>query len=87
MRLSVPGNARPSRLRGAPLETPIGLLWITLSDDGVYEISRALARGVPEPGAVAEAAGQLDDYFAGRRRTFDFWSSTSSTLLPALTRL
>lgn len=75
MRLSsVPGDARPLRLRCAPLETPIGQLWITASDRGLYEISRhapSLAEPEPEPDALAGAAGQLADYFTGRRRAFD----------------
>jgi len=69
------GDARPARSRSAPLETPVGDLWISVSDLGLYAISRDAPEDVvPDSetvAEVAEVADQLLAYFAGRRRTFE----------------
>ncbi len=55
----------------APLEPPIGRLWVTVSPVGLVEIAR---REVPphgatlDPEATARVIGELDAYFARRRR-------------------
>ena len=57
----------------APLEAPIGRLWVTMSQAGLLEIARADA---PPPGATldldvaAGVIGELEAYFAGRLRAF-----------------
>lgn len=61
--------------RFASLETPIGRLWLLATDAGLRSIRRgdrfeSLA-GEPDPDALADAAAQLREYFAGRRQTFD----------------
>jgi methylated-DNA-[protein]-cysteine S-methyltransferase len=55
------------------LTTPIGDLWITVSQRGVYAISRAEppAGAQLDPDAVVAVAAQLSDYFAGERQAFD----------------
>jgi methylated-DNA-[protein]-cysteine S-methyltransferase len=69
------GDSRPPRLRCAPLETPIGGLWICVSDRGLYEIGRdAPSDSSVEPdagAAIADVVDQLLPYFAGTRRSFD----------------
>lgn len=76
---------RPPARYGA-LESPLGPLWVAVSDEGVCEIGfgvyethedyrhRLEARGfapVADEAAVASLAAQLDEYFSGRRRRFD----------------
>ncbi len=57
----------------APLETPIGRLWVTVSPIGLVEVGRGDG---PPPGATLDpeaAAGviaELAAYFAGRQRSF-----------------
>jgi methylated-DNA-[protein]-cysteine S-methyltransferase len=71
---SAPGNARPPHLHCSPLETPIGDLWICVTDRGLYEISRhapAESGGVPDARTVARVADQLLDYFTGTSDAFD----------------
>jgi methylated-DNA-[protein]-cysteine S-methyltransferase len=57
----------------APLDSPIGSLWVTVSPAGLVEVTRG---DVPPPGiprdddACAAAIAELVDYFAGRGRDF-----------------
>ncbi|HEX8083463.1 MAG TPA: methylated-DNA--[protein]-cysteine S-methyltransferase [Solirubrobacteraceae bacterium] len=50
------------------LSTPIGSLGATFDDDGALTSLHWGARGEATP----ELQGQLDEYFAGERRAFDF---------------
>ncbi len=55
-------------------ESPIGLLTVVAGDEGITHIhfpgtSPHLAESARQP--LAEVVGQLDDYFAGERRTFE----------------
>ena len=61
----------------APLDSPIGRLWVAVSSVGLVAITRGDnpdpefdGATVMDPGAVAGALGELEAYFAGRRRTF-----------------
>ena len=58
----------------APIETPIGRLWVAASPRGLVSITRG---DLPEersarldPPAVAAATAELEAYFAGRLRSF-----------------
>jgi methylated-DNA-[protein]-cysteine S-methyltransferase len=57
----------------APLDSPIGSLWVTVSPAGLVEVTRG---DVPPPRIVrddatcAPAVEELEDYFSGRRREF-----------------
>jgi methylated-DNA-[protein]-cysteine S-methyltransferase len=57
----------------APCDSPIGRLWVTVSEAGLVSISR---RDVPppatvlDPDAAADVVDELAAYFAGRLRTF-----------------
>lgn len=65
------------------VETPIGPLYLAISELGLCRldfnepeeqfISRldTMAHVVKDPGALAKFAGELGEYFAGKRRTFD----------------
>jgi methylated-DNA-[protein]-cysteine S-methyltransferase len=57
----------------APIETPIGRLWVTLSRRGLVEIARGEAPppgATLDPDAAAIIIGELRAYFAGRLRSF-----------------
>jgi methylated-DNA-[protein]-cysteine S-methyltransferase len=61
----------------APLDTPIGRLWVALSPVGLVSVTRGetpdaggTAPRPLDPGAAAPALAELEAYFAGRRRTF-----------------
>jgi methylated-DNA-[protein]-cysteine S-methyltransferase len=57
----------------APLETPIGHLWVTVSPGGLVEVARGdapAAGAMLDPEAAADVIGQLQAYFAGRLRDF-----------------
>jgi methylated-DNA-[protein]-cysteine S-methyltransferase len=61
----------------APLDSPIGRLWVAISSRGLVAISRGDSpdpdldgRGVMDAGALAPALAELEAYFAGRLRTF-----------------
>jgi methylated-DNA-[protein]-cysteine S-methyltransferase len=62
--------------RWAVHETPLGPLTLHAGPRGLTALTFP-GRGVPlgearrDPGALATAAGQLDEYFAGERRAFD----------------
>jgi methylated-DNA-[protein]-cysteine S-methyltransferase len=78
--------ARPGRSR-LRLDSPVGQLVLVGNDDGLTYIH--LPGDAPDadddgpPGTVAspvrDAARQLDQYFAGRRRAFDFELRPSGT--------
>jgi methylated-DNA-[protein]-cysteine S-methyltransferase len=74
-----------SRLSYGGLESPLGRLLLVGSRDGLIRIGlpveepsdvlarlgrRTRARPVQDPAGVEEACRELDEYFAGRRRTF-----------------
>jgi methylated-DNA-[protein]-cysteine S-methyltransferase len=67
------------------VETPIGPLVVTATEVGLVGVSfggvsgKDVGKNGP-PSVLAEVRRQLDDYFAGRRRSFDLpldWSRTS----------
>lgn len=56
--------------------TPVGLVRVSFAREGTEAVLAALARDVSPrllaaPGRLDAAARELDEYFAGRRRTFD----------------
>ncbi|HEU4412240.1 MAG TPA: methylated-DNA--[protein]-cysteine S-methyltransferase [Polyangiaceae bacterium] len=68
------------------LDTPVGSLLVAATAEGVVRVAfdceghdavldglaeRVSPRILPAPGRLDEAARQLDEYFAGRRRRFD----------------
>ena len=60
----------------APLESPIGRLWVTVSPRGLVSVTRGEdpdlhvgSRGL-DPEAAAPVLGELEAYFAGDLRTF-----------------
>jgi methylated-DNA-[protein]-cysteine S-methyltransferase len=61
----------------ASIQTPLGILAIEGSERGLTQIDllpadEQVPASEPAPGGVvAEAAGQLEEYFAGKRRDFD----------------
>ena len=64
----------PTVITQAPIETPIGRLWVAVSTRGLVSITRG---DLPEdssptldPPAVAPAIAELEAYFAGRLREF-----------------
>ena len=70
-----PVAARP--VAHAPLDSPIGRLWVAVSPRGLVAIDRGDAprdgrgvEGVFDPDAVAPLLDELAAYFEGRRRTF-----------------
>ncbi|MGZ6214095.1 MAG: methylated-DNA--[protein]-cysteine S-methyltransferase [Candidatus Limnocylindria bacterium] len=61
----------------APMDSPIGRLWVAVSPRGLVSITRgddpdpdALAPSTFGPEAVAHAVGELQSYFAGHLRSF-----------------
>jgi O-6-methylguanine DNA methyltransferase len=67
----------PPPISQAPLDSPIGRLWVAVSPIGLVAISRGdipdpdfAGAAVMDPGAVADALGELEAYFGGRLRTF-----------------
>jgi len=68
--------AHPPRSR-APLETPIGRLWVAVSSRGLVSVARgedpepdADGPQVMDPERVAPVLAELQAYFAGRLRAF-----------------
>jgi methylated-DNA-[protein]-cysteine S-methyltransferase len=67
-------RAAPDRSWGVVLDTPVGPLRIVISDHGLSEIRfGAYSRHQVAPGhpVLRSAVTQLEEYFAGRRTTFD----------------
>ena len=64
----------PQLIRAAPVDTPIGRLWIAASEAGVVAIERgeeALRWAVEPASGLAHRAGrQVAEYFAGERHAF-----------------
>jgi methylated-DNA-[protein]-cysteine S-methyltransferase len=67
----------PPVIAHAPIESPIGRLWVAVSTAGLVSITRgetpdaeALAPLAVDPAAAAPAVAELEAYFVGRRRTF-----------------
>jgi len=65
------------RLSHAPMDSPIGRLWVTVSPRGLVAISRgdlpaadATGPAALDRDATAPARAELDAYFAGRLRAF-----------------
>jgi len=63
-----------------PLETPVGRLWLTASEDGLIHVGAGRARRIATSRSAATDAARrhldsasraLDEYFAGRRSSFD----------------
>lgn len=57
----------------APLETPIGRLWVAASTIGLVSVTRGDApdgTGVIDPEAIAPVVDELQAYFEGGGRTF-----------------
>ena len=60
----------------APLDSPIGRLWVAVSSRGLVSITRGedpdpdAAGRVLDPDAVAPVLAELEAYFAGRHRSF-----------------
>lgn len=51
--------------------SPVGLIRLCADEKGLYEASLADALGADAPGpTVRQAAAELDEYFAGRRKCF-----------------
>ena len=60
------------RHRSRPIDTPAGPVAVVVDDEGLLEVVTNASGPHDGPHPVAEAAlGQLEEYFAGRRRTFD----------------
>jgi methylated-DNA-[protein]-cysteine S-methyltransferase len=73
---SIPPVADPP-LSQAPLETPIGRLWVAVSSRGLVSVTRGddpildhAGSAAVDHGVVAPVIDQLAAYFAGQRRTF-----------------
>ncbi|HEX2194741.1 MAG TPA: methylated-DNA--[protein]-cysteine S-methyltransferase [Candidatus Limnocylindria bacterium] len=70
---SASGDTQPSQRACAPLHTPIGRLWITVSPAGLVAVSRG---DLPPQGATLYESAcehvmrELRAYFDGRLRTF-----------------
>ncbi|RZJ76493.1 MAG: methylated-DNA--[protein]-cysteine S-methyltransferase [Flavobacterium sp.] len=64
------------------IKTPLGIATITGDENGVSKISildedAALSQFIPEE--LIEAVTQIDDYFEGKRQTFDFKLNPTGT--------
>jgi len=65
-----------SPISHAPLESPIGRLWVAVSPRGLVSVTRGEGPGPDagghalDPDAVAPARAELEAYFAGDLRTF-----------------
>ena len=64
----------PQPIRAAPIDTPIGRLWVAATADGVVAIERGedpLGLGVETAAGPAHRAGrQIAEYLAGERQAF-----------------
>lgn len=54
------------------LETPFGPAWASINDDGAVTAFSLREGNGKDKGHNPEVARQLDEFFAGKRRTFDF---------------
>ncbi|HUZ02656.1 MAG TPA: methylated-DNA--[protein]-cysteine S-methyltransferase [Thermomicrobiaceae bacterium] len=76
--------ALPGRAAYDRLDSPVGPLWVVVSERGLCRVAfggteeetvewagRVGMEPVRDPGAVRPYAEELDEYFAGRRRAFD----------------
>lgn len=76
--------ALPTRAAYDRLDSPVGPLWVVVSERGLCRVAyggteeetvdwaaRVGLEPVRDPGAVRPYAEELEEYFAGRRRTFD----------------
>jgi methylated-DNA-[protein]-cysteine S-methyltransferase len=61
----------------APLDSPIGRLWVAVSEDGLVSVTRgaepdplSFAASALDPDLAAPAVNELTAYFAGELRTF-----------------
>lgn len=84
MSRSALSSSRPPLYIGS-VDTPVGTLWIAVSEKGVVAIDwaedaqafceylrkRFRRPYIPEPAKVAEVARQLKEYFSGQRQNFD----------------
>lgn len=55
------------------LDSPIGPLAVTATATGIVAVRYVIAKGAPSsrpPACLSQALSQLEDYFAGTRRTF-----------------
>lgn len=65
-----------SAVSHAPLESPIGRLWVAVSSRGLVSVTRGenpdgdAGGGTLDADAVAPAVAELEAYFAGRLRAF-----------------
>ena len=69
-------------MQQAFIKTPLGIAAITGDENGVSKISildedAALSQFIPEE--LIEAVAQLNDYFEGKRQTFDFKLNPAGT--------
>lgn len=61
----------------APLESPIGRLWVAVSSRGLVSVTRGqdpdpdVQGRILDPDAVAPALAELEAYFAGHLRSFE----------------
>lgn len=54
------------------LETPFGPAWASINNDGAVTAFSLRDGNAKDKGHNPEVARQLDEFFAGKRRTFDF---------------
>ena len=54
------------------LETPFGPAWASINDSGAVTAFSLREGNAKDNGHNPEVARQLDEFFAGKRRTFDF---------------
>ena len=73
---SIPPVADPP-LSQAPIDTPIGRLWVAVSSRGLVSVTRGLdpdpdagRPAVMDPGPAGPVLAELGAYFAGRLRAF-----------------
>lgn len=73
MSQSIAGASPATDLFTGYLDTPLGPLAVAATAAGIVAVSYAEAKGTPSPrppACLTEALGQLEQYFAGRRRAF-----------------
>lgn len=64
----------PPVIAHAPMESPIGRLWVAVSSLGLVSITRGelpeISDRTLDPTAAAPTIAELEEYFSGRRRDF-----------------